>query len=132
MVEHPESGQDSLKLCDLRSFAGNRTHVKVPASFIREWLTKGRRGFKSLVTGSELNLPLIDYLGDIADSAELVNLQPFLSTIFGGIISPIAQRKISVFYVALVNLPVKPPINTQVKNFPKIQQNIKTRNIVIY
>ena len=115
-----------MRANQLKSFSAVRTHIKVPASFIREWLTKGRRGFKSLVTGKVLSLPLVDYLGDISDASQMVNLLPFLSTIFGGFLSPVAQRKISVFYIALVNLPVEPPINVEVtrnlnifNHFPK-------------
>ena len=114
MVEKPENGRDSMQLCELKNFAGLRTKIKVPASFIRSWLTTGRRGFKSTITGAELKLHLVDYLGDIINSSEKVNLQPFLSTLFGGILDNIGQRKISVFYNALVNLPVDPPINVEV------------------
>ena len=103
-----------MRANQLKSFSAVRTHIKVPASFIRDWLTKGRRGFKSLVTGKVLSLPLVDYLGHISDASQLVNLMPFLSTLFGGTLSPVAQRKISVFYTALVNLPVEPPTNVEV------------------
>ena len=86
----------------------------MPASFIRKWLTSGRRGFKSLVTGTRLKAPLVEYLGDTSQSGVMINLQPFLPVLFGGIMTPVAQRKISVFYTALINLPVQPMINAEV------------------
>ena len=117
MVEYPEVGSSVLPPNDLHSFNGAKSEVKVPASFVRDWLTKGRRGFKSLVTGADLPFHLIEYLGHISSQNEMVNLAPFLGTIFGGNISVIAQKKISVFYVALINLPVKPPITVEVNYY---------------
>ena len=116
LVENPEHGHASFRPSELQPFNGSKTQIKVPASFVRDWLTKGRRGFKSIITGSELSFPLVEYLGNISDRGEMVLLHLFLPTLFGGVISPVAQQKISVFYTALINLPVQPPINIEVRN----------------
>jgi hypothetical protein len=58
---------------------------------MRSWLTVGRRGFKSTITGKALTFPLMEHLGHIDDSGQLVNLLLFLPILFGGVISPVAQ-----------------------------------------
>ena len=114
MVETPETGPGSFTPSELKSFSGASAKIQVPAAFIRSWLTKGRRGFKSTISGRFLTPQLVNYLGHVSDSGLLVKLNPFLPVLFGEVITPQVQSKISVFYIAFVNQPIDPPVSVEV------------------